>query len=107
MVDELGLTVEIAGVPLGPADRGVAAGDRPAPFQEQDVDAGGAVVEGVYVAEVVAGFEAVAVGLEEDDVVPAGAEGVDEGAAVAAAPSGVSVTPLPRKPQKLYPIFTW
>ena len=49
---------------------------------------GQAVVPGVRAAEVVAGFVAVAVGLEEDDVVTGGDEGVDEGAAVAAASVG-------------------
>ncbi|MFE2922520.1 hypothetical protein [Streptomyces goshikiensis] len=88
MVDELGLTVEVAGVPLAAAHSGVAAGDGPAPLQEQDVDAEQAVVEGVRTAEVVVGFETVAVALEEDDLVTAGKEGVDEGAAVAAASVG-------------------
>lgn len=64
-------------------------------------------MEGVDIAQAVSGLDQVAVGLEEDDLVAPVEEGVDQGAAVAAAPSGVSVIPLPRKPQKLYPILTW
>ncbi|GAA3140460.1 hypothetical protein GCM10017687_66420 [Streptomyces echinatus] len=61
--DQLCLAVQVAGVPLGAARVGVAPVDCPAPLQEQDVDVRGAAVEGVGVAEVVAGLDQVAVGL--------------------------------------------
>lgn len=106
--DQLCLAVQVAGVPLGAARGGVAPVDRPAPLQEQNVDVRGAAVEGVGVAEVVAGLDQVAVGLQENDLVAAAEEGVDQGGRRwLRPPSGVSVIPLPRKPQKLYPIFTW
>lgn len=107
MLEQLRLAVEIAGVPLGAAGGGVAPFDGPAPFEEQHVDVRDAGVEGVRAAEVVSGFEAIAVGLEKHDVVAAPEERVDQRPAVAAASVGVSVTPFPRKPQKLYPIFIW
>lgn len=75
-------------MPLGAARGCVAARNRPAPFQEQGIEVGEARVEGVQVAQIVPGFETVAIGLEEEDVVPAGQQGVDQWTAVAAASVG-------------------
>src|SRR5690606_16322963 len=76
--------VQVAGVAGGGAGGGVAARDGPAPFGEQDVEVRQARVEPVPAVEVVSCFDQVAVRLQEHHLVAGGADGVDEGAAMAA-----------------------
>ena len=101
VLQKLVLPVQVAGVTRSPARGGVPAADRPAPFEEQHVDAGQPGVPPVAAGEVVACLVQVPVGLEENDIVPGGGKSVDEAARWLRPPSGVSVIPGPRNPQKL------
>src|SRR5690625_3914779 len=87
-VDQVCLAVQVAGVVRGGAGCGVASADGPAPFQDQGVDLGEALVPGVGFGEVLSGLGEVTVALEEDGGVSAFCEAVDEGAAVASSAVG-------------------
>ncbi|WET81630.1 hypothetical protein P3102_10650 [Amycolatopsis sp. QT-25] len=106
VVEQLQLTMQITGVPGSATPGGVAAGYRPPPLQEYCVDIGRADVSGLMRGEAQSDLGVVAVRLQEKQLVLAGAQAVDQRAAMAASAVGVSRIPETRKPQKLYPIFT-